>query len=110
VWQAPIGRADTGAGVLFGLVRRRRGARVGGRVDGRPRRGGELGVDVACHVPVQVRQSRAAAQPGGEAASMRVGSGVEVFLSLRPQFLKSEVFCESMEVFQLELELEVFQN
>ena len=83
VWQAPIGRADTRAGVLLGLVRGR-GARVGGRVDGRPHRG----VDVACHVPVQVGQGRAAAQPGGEAASLRkVESGVEVFFSLRPQFL-----------------------
>ena len=36
VWQAPIGRADTGAGVLLGLVRGRRGARVGGRVERRP--------------------------------------------------------------------------
>ena len=76
VWQAPIRRADTGAGVLLGLVRGR-GARVGGRVDGRPDRGGERGVDVARHVPVQVGQSRAAAQPGGEAASLRRGeSGV----------------------------------
>ena len=84
VWQAAIGRADAGAGVLFGLVRRRRGARVGGRVERRPHRG----VDVACQVPVQVGQGRAAAQPGGEAASLRkVESGVEVFFSLRPQFL-----------------------
>ena len=83
VWQAPIGRANAGAGVLLGLVRGR-GSRVGGRVERRPRRGG----DMACQVPVQVSgQSRAAAQPGGEAASLRVGSGVEVFLSLRPQFL-----------------------
>ena len=109
VWQAPIGRADARAGVLLGLVRGR-GARVGGRVEGRPHRGGERGVDVARHVPVQVSgQSRAAAQPGGEAASLRkVESGVEVFLSLRPQFLLAEVFCELMEVFQLGLELEVF--
>ena len=35
VWQAPIGRADTRAGVLLGLVRGR-GAGVGGRVEGRP--------------------------------------------------------------------------
>ena len=61
--------------------------RVGGRVERRPHRAGERGVDVACHVPVQVGQSGAAAQPGGEAASLRVGSGVEVFLSLRPRFL-----------------------
>ena len=87
MWQAPIGRADAGAGVLLGLVRGR-GARVGGRVERRPHRAGERGVDVACHVPVQVGQSGAAAQPGGEAASLRkVESGVEVFFSLRPQFL-----------------------
>ena len=79
MWQAPIGRANAGAGVLLGLVRRRRGAGVGGRVEGRPDRG----VDVARDVPVQVGQSRAAAQPRGEAASLRkVESGVEVFLSL----------------------------
>ena len=35
VWQAPIGRANAGAGVLLGLVRGR-GARVGGRVERRP--------------------------------------------------------------------------
>ena len=89
VWQAPIGRANAGAGVLLGLVRGR-GAGVGARrVERRPhRRGGERGVDVARHVPVQVGQGRAAAQPGGEAASLRkVESGVEVFLSLRPRFL-----------------------
>ena len=33
VWQAPIGRANAGAGVLLGLVRGR-GAGVGGRVEG----------------------------------------------------------------------------
>ena len=83
VWQAPIGRANAGAGVLLGLVRGR-GAGVGGRVDGRPHRG----VDVARQVPVQVGQGRPAAQSGGEAASLRkVESGVEVFLSLMPKFL-----------------------
>jgi len=57
--------------------------RVGGRVERRPHRG----VNMARQVPVQVGQGRAAAQPGGEAASLGVGSGVEVFFSLRPRFL-----------------------